>query len=348
MSKTAQNYIPQLDGIRACAIVAVFLYHSPFHLKGGWMGVDLFFVLSGFLITRILVAHRDLPPKQYFTAFYERRALRIIPPYALLLIVTSLFVSTSWLKTWYMYIGAMNYPRTGPGTLSMLWSLAVEEQFYLVWPFVILFFARKRLPTLAAALIVAAPILRGLFTPLLVDVWSIYKLTPFRMDCLAAGALIGLVWENHKERIARVGALWLVPAGLGFATLLLVSRVAGFGTADYTLKGNVVTYELSLLIAVSVMLWALSDVWTGLLKVAIVRWIGQISYSLYLIHITAYTLVEQRLHGGLLITLGAAGLSLSYAAASWYLLERPLLSAKKKRAVKTALPVATMASVEPT
>jgi peptidoglycan/LPS O-acetylase OafA/YrhL len=79
------KHIPQLDGIRAYAILGVFLYHSPLHFKGGWAGVDLFFVLSGFLITRILVSHREMPIKQYFGTFYMRRARRILPPYIALM-----------------------------------------------------------------------------------------------------------------------------------------------------------------------------------------------------------------------------------------------------------------------
>ena len=139
------KYIPQLDGIRAFAILGVFLYHSPLHFKGGWAGVDLFFVLSGFLITRILASHREMPIKQYFGTFYMRRARRILPPYIALMIIASLLFGFSWLPTWYTYLGAMNFPRVGPPELSMLWSLAVEEQFYLFWPFVVLFVPRRRL-----------------------------------------------------------------------------------------------------------------------------------------------------------------------------------------------------------
>ena len=294
------------------------------------MGVDLFFVLSGFLITRILVANRELPARQYFAAFYERRVRRILPPYLLLMIVTSLLFGTAWVKTWYMYIGAMNYPRVGPSTLSILWSLAVEEQFYLVWPFVILFFARKRLPYFAIALIIVAPILRGVCTPLFQDHWAIYKQTPFRMDCLAVGALIGLLWEDRKQQISRIGTLWLVPGALGFGALFYLSRLPWFGKTVYTVKGNVIIYELTLVVVTSVMLWALSDKWTRALKLPAVRWIGRVSYSLYLIHLTVFTLLNDHLHGRVVVTLCAAGVSFAYAAASWYLLERPILSMKKK------------------
>jgi peptidoglycan/LPS O-acetylase OafA/YrhL len=130
----------------------------------------------------------------------------------------------------------------------MLWSLAIEEQFYLLWPFAILLFARKRLPYFAASLIIAAPVLRGVFTPILHDHWAIYKHTPFRMDCLATGALIGLTWDQNSKKIARVGALWLAPAFAGLAALLYTARKPGLSTSDFTVKGNVLTYELSLLI----------------------------------------------------------------------------------------------------
>src|SRR6201996_3771215 len=198
------KYIPQLDGLRACAILGVFLYHSPLHFKGGWAGVDLFFVLSGFLITRILVSHREMPIKQYFGTFYMRRARRILPPYIALMVVVSLLFGFSWVPTWYAYLGAMNFPRVGPPELSMLWSLAVEEQFYLFWPFVVLFFPRRRLAWVAVSLILTAPLLRAIATPLLTDHWAIYKQTPFRMDCLATGALIGILWDSHAAKIRRI------------------------------------------------------------------------------------------------------------------------------------------------
>jgi peptidoglycan/LPS O-acetylase OafA/YrhL len=328
------KYIPQLDGIRACAILGVFLYHSPLHFKGGWAGVDLFFVLSGFLITRILASHRQMQIKQYFGTFYMRRARRILPPYVALMIVVSLLFGFSWVPSWYTYLGAMNFPRSGPPELSMLWSLAVEEQFYLFWPFVVLFVPRKRLLWVAVAFILIAPLLRAIATPLLTNQWAIYKQTPFRMDCLATGALIGILWDSHAAQIRRIGAYWLLPAVMGFITLVYLSRKGGFSTADFTVRGNVITYEVNLLIVSSIFLWALSDRFTLLLKLPAIRWIGRISYSIYLIHITAYTLVRFLVHGPMVVTLAAGALSVAYAAVSFYFMELPLTEHRKPAVVQ--------------
>jgi peptidoglycan/LPS O-acetylase OafA/YrhL len=325
------KYIPQIDGLRFCAILAVFLYHSPVKLHGGWIGVDLFFVISGFLITRILESHRDMPLGRYFAVFYQRRALRILPPYVLLLVVTTILFGREWLHSWYLYFGAMNLSRTGYPSLSMLWSLAVEEQFYLIWPFIVLLAPRKRLPWVALLLIVIAPILRALYTPLLANPWLIYKLTPFRMDELAAGALIGLLYDDNKERISKIGLAWLIPAACGIAALEICRRIGGFSTADFTVKANVLTYEFNLLVVASVFLWALSDRGTQILKFPVVRWVGRVSYSFYLIHITAFVICGKFINERYLLTLVTAIAALAYAAVSWYVMEQPLTKRRKRQ-----------------
>src|SRR3977135_195463 len=99
--------IDQLDGIRALAICAVFIHHA-FHAKLLWAGVDLFFVLSGFLITGILIQKKQLPVREYLYGFYERRARRILPPYVLLLVLTSILFGLAWAKHWYLYVFLMN------------------------------------------------------------------------------------------------------------------------------------------------------------------------------------------------------------------------------------------------
>ncbi len=183
--------IRQLDGLRALAIVSVFLHHA-LHVKLLWMGVDLFFVLSGFLITGVLTDAKRYSLAGFFGHFYSRRVRRILAPYLLMLFLASFIFGTAWLKHWYLYILLTNLllplgiPH--PTAFDPLWSLAVEEQFYLVWPFAVYFLSTRRLRQLCIALIVLAPILRGAF--LFQRHWPIYTLTPFRMDLLAAGGLL--------------------------------------------------------------------------------------------------------------------------------------------------------------
>src|SRR5215831_12900268 len=134
------NRIPELDGVRCVAILSVVVFHA-FNAPLLWAGVDMFFVLSGFLITGILIRRKE-SGQSYFSYFYSRRARRILLPYTLLLVVSSIFISTAWMKHWYWFTFfatniASALDQVGE-ELGPLWSLAVEEQFYLVWPIIVL------------------------------------------------------------------------------------------------------------------------------------------------------------------------------------------------------------------
>ena len=107
MAKSGSR-ITQLDGLRAIAIAAVFIHHA-FEVKLLWMGVDLFFVLSGFLITGILFNQKNRAFGKYIGGFYQRRAKRILPAYVVVLIITAIIFGIGWLRYWYLYIGAMNF-----------------------------------------------------------------------------------------------------------------------------------------------------------------------------------------------------------------------------------------------
>ena len=174
-SKPKQSRLLQLDGVRALAIAAVFLHHA-FHIKLLWMGVDLFFVLSGFLITGILYGSKAGKFGSYIGHFYERRVRRILPPYLVVLGISALLFGVWWLRYWYFYIGAMNFlhPLNLPNLETLpLWSLAVEEQFYVFWPFAVFYLSRKRLIQFSLFIIVLTPILRYVCTPLFVKHWAI-------------------------------------------------------------------------------------------------------------------------------------------------------------------------------
>ncbi len=320
--------IEQLDGVRALAVGAVFLNHA-FHAKLLWAGVDLFFILSGFLITGILIGEKDKSLRGYFAHFYERRARRILPPYALLLAITSIVFGLAWLRHWYLYIFLMNvlvgYSIHMPHSLQVLWSLAVEEQFYLVWPFVVYFLGEKSLAWVTAALLLAAPVLRGVCTPLFAQHWQIYSLTPFRMDLLAMGGLLALVWRRKRVAIERWGIYGLGLTVAAIAAMGLLSRNPHFNTDANTRTTNVWIYELTLLASTGVILWALSGRAVAPLTWKPVRYIGRISYSIYLIHLTAILVMARYLHGTAAAAAAAAAVTLAYAGASWHFVEKPIL-----------------------
>jgi peptidoglycan/LPS O-acetylase OafA/YrhL len=195
------------------------------------MGVDLFFILSGFLITGILLQHKTQPLGRYFGHFYERRVRRILPPYLLLLIVTTILVGTAWMRYAYLYVMLMNVIRarslSRPETLETLWSLAVEEQFYLLWPFAVYLLSEVTLVGTAVVLIIAVPVLRGICTPMFATHWPIYSLTPFRMDLLLVGAL----WRWLGSIIARRSG---VTGSLAWCFHRLPSRCCSFSRSVTT------------------------------------------------------------------------------------------------------------------
>ncbi|MBN9616442.1 MAG: hypothetical protein BGO25_02090 [Acidobacteriales bacterium 59-55] len=322
----------QLDGIRTVAIAAVFLHHT-LHVKLLWMGVDLFFILSGFLITGILINNKTQSIGRYFGHFYERRARRILPPYALLLVVTSLIFGLAWAHQWYFYFFLMNFVLAfhipHPQSLDVLWSLAVEEQFYLLWPLVVYFLSERAIAWSAAAVVLAAPLLRWFCTPLFAYHWPIYALTPFRMDLLAVGALIAILWRKRQHVIKRFGHYGLIFSALALLTLAALSRQPGFTTSANTPETNLWIYELSLIACTGAILWALSGKGTGILTLSPVRYIGRISYTIYLIHFTVLMVASRYLSGIWAITGVTLAGTILYSAISWAVLEKPLLARKR-------------------
>lgn len=287
------------------------------------MGVDIFFVLSGFLITGILVKQKEkLAIGSYIGRFYARRARRILPAYLAILAVTAILFGIGWLSHWYLYLGAMNFivPFTAnyPVTLGPLWSLAVEEQFYLTWPFAVYYLSRKHLIWLSVALVVAAPILRYVCTPLFPTMSAVYMLLPFRMDCIAAGALFALLKDKLTPRQDWqdwLGALPIV-AALLYLALLAKQGHTRLSNDPYS---NFAVYE-STLVASASLFWM---VWRGIGKRILSSWpfvwLGTISFSLYLIHYTALYLFGKR------SVWLAAAFSILYAGVLWVVLERPIL-----------------------
>src|SRR5438094_833760 len=222
--------IPQLDGIRAFAFLAVFANHALL-VPMMWVGVDQFFALSGFLITSILLVTKENETGDYFGRFYARRAQRILPPYFLVLVLVALFVRTGidWHSIWWHFlIFGQNFSTAFQyytGVLNPYWSLAVEEQYYLVWPLLCYFLSRRQLTITCIALLVVAPILRAVATPHFASYLVTFTLTPFRMDQLAAGSLLAIAWLSNRQRVQRM---------LPWATVVaIVSTAVFFGMAKF-------------------------------------------------------------------------------------------------------------------
>lgn len=326
---THHRRIVQLDGLRAIAVLAVFAQHA---LKAPlWMGVDLFFVLSGFLITGILL-ERKARQQSYFSYFYARRVRRILPPYLLLMLVSSLLFGLGWAQHWEWYaFFATNIAdalgQSGHDSLNVLWSLAVEEQFYIFWPFVILLLPERVVGYVAAALIVLVPVLRAVATPWFDSFWPIYYLTPFRMDLLAAGALLAVAVRrnaNALEPFKLLAALGICAALAVLAWLHL--HYPRFRAANTPLS-NAGLYSVSLLLCTSVVVIALQS--KGIVKRVLCNpvlvYIGTISYTIYLIHLTVLYVLWPLHYSRPVTAVLALAITLAYASASWFGFERRLI-----------------------
>lgn len=247
-------HIPALDGLRGLAILVVMVGHfmASVHsttrvtwvvrqtTDAGWIGVDLFFVLSGFLITGILLDAKG--DRHYFRNFYARRTLRIFPLYYGVLLLTCvvlplLFDKPVYRKQGWLWAYAQNvYPLLRHRPFSMpsqlgfqfshFWSLAVEEHFYLVWPLVVLVANRKCLLRIAAGLIVVAAGLRLTFLACDAPWELLYKTTFLRMDALAAGAWVAVAVRGPGgvAALVRPAREWFVIGGLVVALLSLRAK----------------------------------------------------------------------------------------------------------------------------
>lgn len=326
--------ILELDGLRAFAILSVFIYHA-LAIPMSWMGVDIFFVLSGFLITGILL-ERKLRPG-YFSGFYGRRARRILAPYYLLLVLSSLLFGTAWIKQWYWYaFFASNIPNALGNvpheSLDVLWSLAVEEQFYLLWPVAILFLSETALIWTASILIVLAPVLRGLATSFVNTSAPIYHLMPFRMDLLAAGALVALVWRRSPQTIREIPFLGPTLVGCAAGALFSLSRYASFRTGGNVIFNNVILYTFTLSVAVGLLLWSLQGkgLFPAILRLPTLRFLGRISYSMYLVHVCFILLAGRWVSNRWAVFAVALLATFGYSTFSWFVLEKRLLQSRKR------------------
>jgi peptidoglycan/LPS O-acetylase OafA/YrhL len=338
------KYLPQLDGFRGVAILIVLIGHLITQPIGFGIdilgplppvGVDLFFVLSGFLITNVLLRTRG--KEHFFTNFYARRVLRIAPLYFALLIFMFAIANhrlvaltfdnqrLHW-QVFALYLQNLYYrqPLKGePLALAVTWSLAIEEQFYTVWPLLVSKLTIRNLSIVAAGLVFIAPIARIVVPRFGYDPY----INPLcRMDAMAMGALLSF-WmfrANPSSRDIKKQAARVFAAGL-------------VGEIVFHFLGLTHIMSKSLVALMFTALLALSMAWGPLCKVlstAPLRLTGKVSYCLYLAHPVVGDLVYHQLHGSSLAVKTARSLlilALSYSVAflSWTFFEGPILSLKK-------------------
>ena len=337
----------QLDGIRGLAILLVLCVHTPILLRPlgldgaaqqGWFGVDLFFVLSGFLITSILFNTVGEPG--WRTSFYWRRALRILPVYLLVMTYAFLILprmspaASGWHRSafwwgWYaVFLQNWAFPGYGYTPLFVTWSLAVEEQFYVVWSTIVGAAGRKLVGILATATVIVSPLIRWWGIHHGIDWNTIYTRTVFHLDGLAIGALLALWYVSAQERERWSKWFWSAAIGgavLSFASLL--SRNVHEG------QHSILIYStLALCFGGIVGLAALEEL--PLFRWRPLRFLGTISYGLYLYHpLTFMTYEISPLRTKLaphpwIEGLVRNGLAISVASLSYFQLECRVLSYK--------------------
>jgi peptidoglycan/LPS O-acetylase OafA/YrhL len=371
--QTKPKRIPELDGLRGIAIVLVLVWHYFVEIKGNesnetvhfmktlffnsWSGVDLFFVLSGFLIGGILIDHKG--SKNYFKAFYTRRAFRILPIYMFLVaLVWSCSVNLDWsdtpaLKTlfansfslWSFPFFLQNFFMAASGfgaiSLGITWSLAIEEQFYLVLPLVILFVNKRRLPFFCLLFVAMAPVIRSLVALNEIGKVSFFVLLPCRMDSLLLGVLGAWIYrrpsmmERMKENIAYLyAALGVFGAGI------LVFSIAQIGNGTLAMLSFGYTWiALSYLLLIFVCLLTKNRVVKTIATLWPLRLLGYISYFVYLFHqlvhgIVHYIICDAIPNHGDLAGLGATAISIAatfiLGSISYFFLEQPMVKHGRK------------------
>jgi peptidoglycan/LPS O-acetylase OafA/YrhL len=368
-----RGHLPGLDGVRGLAILMVMSLHfvgdAPAHtalqrvvvkFAGlGLLGVDLFFVLSGFLITGILVDAKGEP--HFFRNFYARRTLRIFPLYYFVLAVLFLLLPAvvtpspllevarshqlwAWTYTTNFYLAA-KASWASLTYVSHFWSLAVEEHFYLLWPLLVFTFRRPVLERICLGIIAGGLLLRLLLVSLGMSELSVSVLTPCRIDTLAVGALLSLLVRREGGAEALVGRA--ARAALGLAVTIVV--VSAFGALTHQALGvlHQIRGTLYALLFGSITLLALrsaSEPFGWILQTAPLRFFGKYSYGLYVYHglLTWYLIdvgASERIEawvGGrpwLAMAVHAAlgvGVSLAVAVTSYELLERRFLQLKRR------------------
>jgi peptidoglycan/LPS O-acetylase OafA/YrhL len=366
----AQEVLPHisaLDGIRGLAILLVLLNHVFWSndrtgnrildlfarlREAGWVGVDLFFALSGFLITGILF--ESLHDAHFFKNFYARRVLRIFPLYyAVLLVLMLTFHSLIrdhkepfLLLLGYLQNTSLWWHMRAPGAITdatgHLWSLAVEEQFYLVWPLLVwLVRDRKHLVWLCVALSLGALFSRVLLLHSGAPLTAPYKLTFCRADSLLGGAWLALVLRGAwRERVLRA-------APYAFALSLAACCFIGWSNRsfDWERVVSIDEYGFSVLAIASTSLIAMALSTGGLVsRMAQARWLrflGKYSYGIYIYHqvmiaLLAATLAPillHHIHSKILYRLSSAvlviGVTIAVSVASFHLYERPFLQMKR-------------------
>jgi len=380
-------YRPGLDGLRALAVIAVLLYHADLTwIPGGFLGVEVFFVISGYLITALLLAEWRQRGRIDLKTFWLRRARRLLPALYVLLVVTLAFAvvflpgevaglrgdvlaAFGYVTNWYLIFGHESYFEAvgRPSLLKHLWSLAVEEQFYLIWPPVLALglaigatrLRQKRVLTVALAGAAASAVAMALLYSPGVDPSRIYYGTDTRATGLLCGAALAFLWvpedklrpsEARHYRLEHPGRWrfrhrwgWTAPLLidiLGFAALgalvWLCLRLGEFEPFLY--RGGFALVGLAATASIMAVVHPYSFIGARLLGSAPLRWVGVRSYGIYLWHWPVFMVTRPDLDvpfDGLPLLVLRLGATVLLADLSYRYIETPIRRGALGRAWRT-------------
>lgn len=344
------SYRPALDGLRAVAVIAVMIFHGASSaLPGGWLGVDLFFVISGFLITTLLLTERDRWGSTDFVSFWAGRARRLFPALAVMIAVvlvlssvltmparraavgTDALAAIGYVANWNFLSGNETYfgAVTEPSPLLHTWSLAVEEQFYIVFPFVVVILTRfcgrrMRVLALAAAACLSAGWMAYLYAPA-VSLDRVYYGTDTRAQELLIGAAFAallMIGERVTQRVATACRWLALPAVL----VVVAAFVWWDENRTFTFRGGLLIFSVLSAIVI-VACWTRAP---GRLTRALgsrpMRSIGLVSYGLYLWHWPVMVFLDEARagFGGVVLLLLQLAITGILAAASYRWIEMPI------------------------
>ena len=356
--RSGQRYLPGLDGLRAVAVLAVVAYHIGLSwAPGGLLGVGVFFTLSGYIITDLLLGQQARTGSLQLVDFWLRRARRLLPALFVMLIVVVGWVAlldrsqlaalrgmvasaALYVSNWWLIAQHQSYfSRFGPpSSLGHLWSLAVEEQFYLVWPWLVLlglrlYRGRRRasesywgLAAGALVLAAASAVEMALLYHPGYDPTRIYDGTDTRAFALLIGAALAFVWPSRKLRDSMSKAsTWCLDA-VGVVGLLVIAALI-WRTTEYSAflyQGGLVLLSVATALVVAAVAAPASRVGRAL-GVGPLRWIGVRSYGIYLWH---YPIIVLTTPANSTDSLGRGALqvaaSIVVAALSWHFVEEPI------------------------
>ncbi|CAB4543149.1 unannotated protein [freshwater metagenome] len=359
------THVPALDGIRGVAVLLVFISHfhwilspdpflakvTPWHFinrtfEAGFLGVDIFFVLSGFLITSLLLKERFNNQSGMLSRFYKRRALRLLPALYAVLIV-NFFVSRwenfpsdiQWRTTWHalLYLNNWNIVWNFGATqddLGYLWSLGIEEQFYIVWPIVMIAIAALKIPPKIAVSLTA--LLAVVVTWHRFDLWNngvswlfLYVRTDARVDSLLIGASFAYVYRHYRVP-PKILNLLATSSFIGF--IYIKYRFGSLPVHPFFFQGG---FTVIAVLAGTIILAAAEGAWFAnrILISRPLTIIGKVSYGLYLWHVPVFFVLGRHVTSGpkpLRILIGIV-IASAVTSLSWYFVEKPFLNVKNRR-----------------